>query len=278
MNKAFIHTNNKQRIGALVAKFAIEKYTNEIPVEFINVDELEVFKNFAGKSYLFAGKVRTYNPLDLQSFTLSRFMAPELMNYEGKAVVIDPDVFALNDISELFNFPLQDNAIACCRKKNAWDTSVMLMECSKLKHWKMEDILKRLSNKETDYTEIMSLKNEDHVTELPRIWNNLDTLTPGTKMIHMTGRLTQPWKTGLPIDFTRNPMPKIFGIIPREPIHKILGKYETHYQPHPNKEIDNLFFSLSKEALDAGTITEEQIKKEVEAGYIRPDFLERVRS
>ena len=32
-------------------------------------------------------------------------------------------------------------------------------------------------------------------------WNDFDKLTPATKMIHNTRRKTQPWKSGLPVDF-----------------------------------------------------------------------------
>ena len=38
---------------------------------------------------------------DLQSFTPLRFMPPQLMGYEGRAIVIDPDVFAVGDVYEL---------------------------------------------------------------------------------------------------------------------------------------------------------------------------------
>lgn len=275
MNTVFIHTNNKQRVGAIIAKQAIldtTKNKNSIQVEFINVDEIPAFKNFAGKEYLFGGRVRSYNPKDLQSFTISRFMAPQLMNFEGKAVVMDPDIFALSDISELFTFDMGGKAVACCKKKDAWDTSVMLLDCGKLKHWNIEEILKQLEKKELDYTELMSLKKEKSIKELPRVWNDLDTQTLETKMIHMTGRLTQPWKTGLPIDFTRNPMPKIFGIIPRELVHKILGKYDTHYKQHPNPEIEALFFKLAKRAYSEGSLTVDEIESEISSGYIRKDF------
>lgn len=281
MQKIFIHTNNKQGIGAVLSKFSIERSLSNksIEVGFINVDNLNQFKNFAGKKYLRAGKESVYNPKDLQSFTLSRFMPPELMNYEGRALVIDPDIFALSDISELFSVDMREKAIACCSKKDAWDTSMMVLDCARLKHWKIEDILNKLEKKELDYSDIMTLKIEsrDTLMEMSRIWNNLDTLTPETKMIHMTNRLTQPWRTGLPIDFTRNPMPKILGIIPREPIHKILGKYPTHYKQHPIKEVEKWFFKLVDDAIKSGELTKEEIEEEIQKGEVRKDLLNQTR-
>lgn len=275
--KAFIQTNNKQLFGARLAKFAIERYLadrNTISVEIINVDELPAFQSFSGKTYLRNGVLTTYNRNDLQSFTLSRFMPPELMNYEGRALVIDPDIFALTDISELLGLEMENKSIACCAKKNAWDTSVMVLDCAKLRHWNIEEILQKLEKKELDYTDIITLKTEpeENIKELPRKWNNLDTLNSDTKMLHTTNRLTQPWKTGLPIDFTRNKMPKLFGVVPRESIHKLLGKYPTHYQPHPDKEIEKFFLQLTSDALKSSVITKEEIADEVSKKNIRDDI------
>jgi hypothetical protein len=277
----FIQTNNKQRLGAIIAKYAIEsqlKDANSVTVKYINVDELAHFKTFVGSDYLFSEtEHRIYKKDDLQSFTLSRFMPPELMGYGGKAIVIDPDIFALTDIEELFSIDLGDHALAACRKKNAWDTSVMLMDCSKLKHWKISTILQSLKNHTVNYSSIMTLSHESvPILELERKWNHLDEYTPETKIIHMTGRLTQPWRTGLPIDFTRNAMRKMFGLIPREPIYKLLGKYETHYQPHPNKTIEELFFKLVSQSLKDGALSREQIEYEIQKKHVRSDIFEMI--
>ncbi len=276
--KVFIHTNNKQLLGAILAKYAIEKTASRpVAIEIINVDELEIFKKFAGKKYLRAGKIRTYDLADLQSFTLTRFMPPELMGFSGKAVVIDPDIFALVDINELFNMDMRGKAIACCRKNEWWDTSVMLLDCEKLKHWKIKDILGQFADKKLDYADLFALKKEaaeSMIIEIPRIWNSLDELTQETKMLHTTNRLTQPWKTGLPIDFIINKMPKLFGFIPREPIHKFLGKYPTHYQPHPDKTIERFFFGLLRDTVKNGVITRAFVEKEISQGYIRTDALQ----
>lgn len=276
--KVFIHTNNKQLIGAKLAQFAIERglpKRSPIEVEILNVDSLTVFKDFIGKKYLRNGKEVAYDPNDLQSFTLSRFMPPEQMKYGGRSIVIDPDIFAIRDITPLMNMELGNAPVAACRKKDAWDSSVMVMDNAQLAHWKISDFLKALGNKQVDYAEIISLKFEPEVKELSRDWNSLDALTPATKMLHTTNRLTQPWKTGLPIDFTVNPMPKILGIIPREPIHKLLGKYPTHYQPHPDKKIEAWFLKLVADALKAGAVTRKEIEKEISSGNVRKDLMEK---
>ncbi len=274
---AFIHTNNKQILGALIAKHAIESrlpHGSDVSVRILNVDELPLFQSFHGTKYTFApNDTRTYNREDLQSFTLSRFMPPKEMGYDGIAIVIDPDIFALTNIEELFQIPMNGHAVLACKKKDAWDTSVMLMDCSKLRHWNIETILTDLKARRRTYMDLMTLHDETaSVGELSRVWNHLDEYTDETKIIHMTGRLTQPWRTGLPIDFTRNPAKKLFGIIPREPILKLMGKYPSTYQKHPNPRIEKLFFDLAKAALKDGAFSKEDIKKELSLGHVRKDI------
>ncbi|MCI0542514.1 hypothetical protein L0Y69_02025 [bacterium] len=278
MRKVFIQANKKQAFGAKIAQFAIErnlKKDTSIQIEIMVVEEIPAFQNFVGKEYFFNKKLglkRTYTFDDLQAFTLTRFMPPELMGFSGKVVVIDPDVFALVDITDLFELDMGNHAILAPRKKDAWDTSTMLLDCEKLDAWKIDNIIGDIVSGRRDYNTWITIREEKNVGELSRRFDDLDLLTPETKMLHTTGRLTQPWKTGLPIDFTRNKMPKLFGIIPREPIHKLLGKYPTHYQPHPDKNIEKFFFDLLKEALHAGAVKREQIEQEIAAGNVRKDI------
>jgi hypothetical protein len=277
--KIFIQTNNKQLLGAKLAKYAIERFYKNggdaIPVLIINSDETDDFKNFEGTTYRFrGGEERTYHQKDLQSFTLTRLLPPERMNFEGMALVIDPDIFALSDIRPIFDILKEPNTILACKKKDAWDTSVMVLNCQKLPHWNSEIIFGRLKRKEVDYNTLMTLKEERSVQELSRDWNNLDLLTPTTKFLHTTDRLTQPWRTGLKIDFTRNKAKKILGIIPREPILKLLGKYPSHYQQHPDKNIEKFFFTLATEALKAGAFTKDEVASAIAESNIRKDFFE----
>lgn len=277
---AFIQSNKKQILGAKVAKFALETRGGlkklGIPVTIMEVETIPAFRAFEGKPYR-----KGYAPFslggDLQSFTMTRFMPPEMMGYEGRALVIDPDIFALADMGQFFALDMGGAAVLACTKR-PWDTSVMLLDCEKLRHWNVEKMLADIASGEKTYEDIIALRTETvGVNELSRVWNNLDTLTPETKMLHTTGRLTQPWKTGLPIDFTPNTMPKYFGLIPREPIHKLLGKYQTHYQQHPNKEIEKLFFDLLREAHEAGAVSEEEIQENIEQKNIRGDIFAMLR-
>lgn len=279
MRHVFIQANDKQALGARLAAYAIRRNLKEpsaLPITVINVDREPAFRAFAGRTYLRNGREVVHDAGDLQSFTLSRFLPPERMGYRGMALVIDPDIFALCDVNDLFDLGTGGKAIAACRKKLAWDSSVMLLDCGRLRHWKVGEWLERLAAKELDYDTIMTLKMDfEDVQEIPRAWNSLDALTEGTRMLHATGRLTQPWKTGLPIDFTMNPMPKIFGLVPREPIHRLLGRIPSTYQPHPDPNIEAFFFGLLRAALDDGAVTRAEVEEEIRLKHVRPDLLER---
>lgn len=274
----FIRTNKKQILGAYLGKHAILRtaaHPEQINVQNILVDDIPLFRDFQGKKYQRHGQTITYDLNDLQSFTLSAFMAPELAGYQGRAMVIDPDIFALQDVASLFERDLQGKALAARAKRGFWDTSVMMLDCARLTHWKMKNILDDLAAGKTTYEDWMSLRHEQ-VSELEAEWNSWDVLTDETKLLHTTNRLTQPWRTGLKIDFTRNPAPKLFGLIPREWIMKLRGQLPSRYQPHPDKKIEAFFFELAKDALRAGVVTEEMVRAEIAAGHVRTDFLEKV--
>ncbi len=279
--KVFIQANAKQFLGALLSKFSIERQLpkeTDITVNLINSDELPLFQNFLGRSYTEDGKERLHDAEDQQSFTFTRFMPPGLMHYQGRAVVIDPDVFALADITELMETDLAEHAIAAIKRGNSWKSSVMLLDNAKLRHWDIEKIVSGLQDGSVDSGPLKALVGED-VLELSKDWNTFDAITPTTKMVHMTRKLTQPWKTGLPIDFVlRRPMPKLFGIIPREWIHRMLGRNPapTVRQPHPDIQVERFFFQLAKDALDAQALSKEFLDSEIAENRIRPDFYARM--
>jgi hypothetical protein len=79
------------------------------------------------------------------------------MNYQGRAVVIDPDVFARADIWELLSRDMQGKAILCRPKSGAKGrrgclaTSVMLLDNAKLTHWKFEEQFNAMFDYKRDY-------------------------------------------------------------------------------------------------------------------------------
>jgi hypothetical protein len=224
------------------------------------------------QSVVRGGRLRQWDPNDLQSFTPLRFYPPEAMGFEGVAVVTDPDVFALGDIGELLNRDLEGKAIWAVRRpghngrRNYIATSVMLLDCSKLRHWDFEKYLDGLFGHEFDYFDRIDLHREDPETIgfLEPQWNDFDHLTPSTKLLHTTKRRTQPWKTGLPIDFTLQRMWPI----------NLINKMLLRYLPHPDPNQEAFIYSLLAEMVDAGEVTEKELQSEMAADHIRHDSLQ----
>ena len=118
----FIHTNHKQHIGALVSQYSFKRNSpnaDQFDVNIIHSNDHPFLRAKEGQSFLRAGGMRVWHMEDLQSFTPLRFLAPELMGYEGRAVVVDPDVFAVGDVFELLSRDMAGKAIMCRTRAGA---------------------------------------------------------------------------------------------------------------------------------------------------------------
>jgi hypothetical protein len=286
----FIHTNHKQVVGALVAEHALRRnsrHNDRFDVRIIEHKEHPFFTAREGQLYLRDGMKRPWINDDLQSFTPLRFMPPELMGYQGRAVVIDPDVFAVGDVWELLTRDMQGKAILCRARtgtKGCVDkclaTSVMLLDCAKLTHWRVEEQFNAMFEFKRDYMDWICLRTEsrESIGLFENEWNDFDKLTPRTKMLHTTKRRTQPWKTGLPID--HRPREK-FGMFPplrwlMQARRALLGEYALlgRYQRHPDPAQEQLFFGLLKECLATGRVTEDMVRHEMLHNHVRHDTFE----
>jgi hypothetical protein len=270
-----IHTNDKQMLGALVSAHSFRRNSRtpgSFDVRVVNASEFPELRE-RGHTLLRGGHIRDWDPEDLQSFTPARFAIPQLLGYEGLAVVTDPDVFAVGDVAELFARDLHGKAIWCTPRRgyhkitDPLATSVMLLDCAKLKHWRFADDVKRLWAHEVDYLDWINLKREDLSTIglLEPEWNDFDHLTPETKLLHNTKRRTQPWKTGLPIDFTFKERGLLNFALP------IVRKLAPNYTRHPDQRQEAFFYAMLADALDSGVVTEGQVREEVRLGHVRPD-------
>jgi hypothetical protein len=283
----FIHTNHKQILGALVGAHSIRRqsqHNEKFDVCLIRHADHRFLHEKEGESFLRDGVARVWRNEDLQSFTPLRFMPPELMGYQGRAVVIDPDVFAVGDVWDLLSRDMQGKAIFCrprdrtSRSVNGrMATSVMLLDCSKLTHWRVEEQFQALFEKKLDYKEWITLTHEprDSIGLFENGWNDLDRFSRATRMLHTTKRWTQPWKTGLPIDFTpadkfRQFPPLGWALWARRRLlgdHALLG----HYRRHPDTNQEGYFFGLLRECVDEGLVSPEFIAGEIERRHVRPD-------
>lgn len=279
----FIHTNDQQMVGAIVARHSLKRMSanpEKFNVKIARREDHSVFNEFEGKKFLRAGGWRVWRNADLQSFTPVRFTPPEEMNYQGRALVIDPDVFAVSDVNELFERDMGGKSIYARPRPghNGRDdymaTSVMLLDCAKLTHWNMRIQFQKMFAGELDYEDwiILATEPEGTVGHLEEIWNHFDKVTPETRLLHNTKRRTQPWKTGLPIDYT-NRVPIIGKFIPNAGI-RLRGKYKRH----PDVRQEQLFFSLLQECFDSGQISEAQLKREMAANHVRHDAMKVMKS
>ena len=283
----FIHVNHKQILGAHVGAKSLRyfsKHNDKFDVRFIETRDHPFLRAREGQPFLRNGVWRKWRMNDLQSFTPLRFMPPELMGYRGRAVVIDPDVFAVGDVWDLLSRDMDGKAILCRprNKKNPdingpLASSVMLLDCAKLTHWRAEEQFNELFTGERDYKQWITLMYEDRSTIglLENSWNDLDVLNRETRLLHTTRRWTQPWKAGLPIDFV--PADKFDAFPPLGWLmylrRKLFGDYAFlgHYRAHPDKNQEDLFFALLRECVEEGTVTEAMIRREMDANHVRKD-------
>lgn len=282
-NAVFIHTNPKQIVGALVARQALLRHSaapERFDVRIIRTTDFPALASFEGRRYLREGRQAIWRNDDLQSFTPLRFAVPELMAYAGRAVLIDPDVFALADINELLDRDIGGAAVmarrmeADFRRPLHYASSVMLMDCARLRHWNWLRDFERVFRGERDYRDWMWLLLEPPGTVAPleSQWNDFDRLAPDTRLLHNTHRRTQPWKTGLPSDFT----PRGTTLASRAGIwlRKLTGRGAGRYKRHPDPAQERLFFRLLGECLENGSIDRALLGGEITRGHVRPDALD----
>ncbi|HXV24646.1 MAG TPA: hypothetical protein VED46_10350 [Alphaproteobacteria bacterium] len=280
----FIHTNHKQLVGALVSSYSLKRNSRHpegFEVRVINSEDHPFLKAREGQPFLREGKKWIWRYDDLQSFTPLRFMPPELMGYRGRAVVIDPDIFAVGDITELLDRDMKGKAILCKarRTEKKFASSVMLLDCAKLTHWKCEEQFNELFEMKRDYMDWISLlcEPEETIGLFEEEWNSFDTLNEKTKLLHNTKRRTQPWKTGLPVDFTLGEKARRkekLGVIGRF-VHGLMARpAPAAYEPHPDPNQERFFFSLLRECVDKGMISESLLHEEMRRNHIRHDALE----
>jgi hypothetical protein len=286
----FIHTNHKQIVGALVAEHALRRnsrHNDRFDVRIIEHKDYPFLRAREGQLYLRDGVKRPWLNEDLQSFTPLRFMPPELMGYRGRAVVIDPDIFAVGDVRELLTRDMQGKAILCRRRagpKGLIDgclaSSVMLLDCAKLTHWRVEEQFNEMFEFRRDYQPWICLRTEPRETIglFENEWNDFDKLTERTKMLHNTRRRTQPWKAGLPIDWRPAERFRLFPPLAwlMRARRQLFGEYALlgRYQPHPDPSQEAFFFGLLQELIDQGRVTEAMLQEQMQQNHVRHDALE----
>lgn len=274
-NTVFIHANPRQMLGARISAHSYRRNAR-VPGSFdIRILDISQFPRLTrtGQTILRGGHVRPWDPDDLQSFTPLRFAPPQVMGFEGLAVITDPDIFGVGDVGELFERDLQGKPIWAVPRPghngqaDYIATSVMLLDCARLNHWDFDQDLDDLFAHRFDYVDWIELKREDRSTigALGPEWNDFDKLTPRTKLLHTTKRRTQPWKTGLPVDYT---------LRESGPLDFFRRLRSRRYGQHPDQNQEALVFSLLAEMVDSGAMTKTELVEEMAANHIRHDSLD----
>jgi hypothetical protein len=131
-----------------------------------------------------------------------------------------------------------------------------------------------------DYQPWICLKEEDQqsIGFFETQWNDFDKFTLDTKLLHTTRRKTQPWKTGLPVDYT--PADKFKDKPLLASINRlrarVFGDYGLlgRYKEHPDQRQEQFFFGLLKECLECGHISEDLVRDEISKSHVRHDAFE----
>lgn len=273
--KIFICTNDNQMIGAKVAKNTIINRSQFSINDVVILSESEIpsLKRFFMKPYLRWGKMVEFNKNDMQSFTLLRFHIPFLMGFQGKALVIDPDIFQVQEgIEGLINFDFERHSIYARKglQKNSWASSAMLISCENFLHWSLENFINQLHLGEIDYDDLINLRLEkESIGELDKKWNEFDQINLNTILLHTTEKITQPWRAGLSLNST---IPPLFKYIPRAPIYKLFGKDLTKGREHPHKAVTDFFFKELALCLSENIISSQELDNAMQKKFMRPDI------
>ena len=224
---------------------------------------------------------------NLLSFAPLRRMVPRLLGYRGRALVIEPDVFAVGDVYDLLSRDMDGKAILCCPKQH-WhegrqlnSSAVMLLDCARLTAWQWEREIDDLFAGRVSLGPLLALWDlpVEDIGRLEQEWNHNDTLTEETRLLHITEPMTQPWKTGLPADFDDYArMDALWLDTLKRAGRRIRGDPDrtVRYRPHPDRRQEQLFFSLLRECLEQDKVTPAFLRRAMRRNWLRKDAFERI--
>jgi len=101
--KVFVGYDTREDIAYQVCKHSIESYNKDVVVRPLKQQELRDAGWYT----------RPVDKLASTEFTFTRFLIPELMNYQGWAVFMDSDMILTTDIKELFDQADDKYAVMC---------------------------------------------------------------------------------------------------------------------------------------------------------------------
>ena len=175
--KIFVGWDSREDIAYQVCEYSIKSRSTDAEVIPLKQKDLKSQGLYT----------RDIDPLSSTEFTFTRFLIPELMNYEGWALFCDCDIIFLEDIKNLFDQADDRFAVMCVQhdykveegikmdgqiqtiypRKN-W-SSVVLFNCS---HPSNKKLTKDLVNTETGrYLHRFAWLSDNEIGELSHEWN-----------------------------------------------------------------------------------------------------------
>ena len=195
MIRIVIGTQPNQFLPQRVLEYSIREHTAE---------EVEILPTRQPKTVARRGGTR---------FGFVRFLIPQLMGYEGKAIYFDADQLVLGDVRELIDSLDADHAVGVVQQPEGTfagepvparnETSVMVLDCEKLKDWDPDQIFESVvANDATPgpgqirYKDFMRLGWVDPalIQAIDPRWNHYNLLRDDTRNVHFSHVREQPWK------------------------------------------------------------------------------------
>ena len=207
--RIFVGCDDTQMLGHQVLEHSIRKHT-DWPVEVFPMRNMPLPEPKDAVNKPGTG------------FSFNRFLIPKLAGYSGRAIYMDADMLVFDDISKLWNIPMNGNAVLCSNQMEfpkSWaegthrplhpsrhwkpgrQLSVMVLDCDQL-NWDVEELIKGLDEKRYTYKQLMvdmCIVPPELISEsIPNSWNCLEWYEEGVSQnVHFTVVPTQPWKNDL---------------------------------------------------------------------------------
>lgn len=287
----FIHTNDQNLLGALVGAHSLRSrssHADEFEVRLLRLEETpHLQKRFNQRLCWWEGDIPIrFLERDHLSFCPLRRFVPQLMDFTGRALVIDPDIVAVGDVFELISRDMQGKAILCRQReyarrtgvKTAYSGAVMLLDCAKLTHWQWEREIDDVFEFKLNMGSLLQLEyeNKSNIGIIEDEWNHCDTLNRKTKLLHYTETTTQPWRTGVKAMYGDHVQPSSSL---RERLRRFKRRLLRQQSTvvglaHPDPRQEHYFFSLLSECLDNGSVSESFLRRCIRNNDLRPDVFE----
>lgn len=177
-------------------------------------------------------------------FSNYRFLIPEICGYQGRAIWLDSDMVCLGDVGELFDTPMDGHDFLAKAEAYAgdqnWGLSVMLIDCARCR-FDLPSYFAEIDRglyKSLDLHEMKRAFLAHHPFQIGKLdprWNEFDRHDGGTRLIHYTDLMSQPWK----------------------------------FPGHP---YGDLWFQYFREARAAGVVTDRDLEVSKMRAYVRQDI------